>query len=306
MTMKCVRSLLKYETNSCIMVVDNGSDCQERNTLISQLNNLGFVVYSKNNYKCHFKLRNQKRILYLLDKNYGYAAGNNYGLKLAAELDYEIFGIVNNDVVLKESVLPQLLECMNTFENVALVGPRVITGTSAKDSNPVQDRSSFYYLFWYKLFYPVLVFLDLAYRKRKRNDSNMKVRLTRKKEFLSGCFFIGKIDLVEKIGFFDENTFLYAEEMILKHKLLNHGYQTVFCPTVSVIHLHGQSTKLFSERHVSKHNYEALRYYLKTYKKYCCIQLLLLDFAQLVWQNFWLPIKIFFRRILKSKWEGWK
>lgn len=55
--------------------------------------------------------------------------------------------------------------------------------------------------------------------------------------YLSGCFMALRVDALKKVGLFDEQFFMYPEDIDLSRRLHEH-YQTVFFPYVSVIHEH--------------------------------------------------------------------
>ena len=55
--------------------------------------------------------------------------------------------------------------------------------------------------------------------------------------YLSGCFMLLRNDCLRKIGLFDENIFLYTEDIDLTRRIHKH-YRTVFYPDVSIYHIH--------------------------------------------------------------------
>ena len=66
---------------------------------------------------------------------------------------------------------------------------------------------------------------------------------------------------------FDENTFMYAEEMILSERLKRHGYQVYFCNDIEVIHAHGDSVNKVEDRSEPvKWSHESISYYFGKYR----------------------------------------
>jgi hypothetical protein len=56
--------------------------------------------------------------------------------------------------------------------------------------------------------------------------------------FLSGCYLFIKTEALKKAGFFDENYFMYCEDIDLCRNIINVGYKSVFYPKVNVTHAH--------------------------------------------------------------------
>jgi len=60
-------------------------------------------------------------------------------------------------------------------------------------------------------------------------------------DVVSGCFFMMKSKTLEKIDYFDENTFLYYEENILAKKLHDRKLNLMVCNDIIIIHNHSVS-----------------------------------------------------------------
>ncbi len=66
-------------------------------------------------------------------------------------------------------------------------------------------------------------------------------------DFVKGCCIILRKSAVEKAGLFDENLFMYFEEMDLCYRIKQKGYKVLYSPQPKVLHIGGQSSRLFSE-----------------------------------------------------------
>lgn len=91
---------------------------------------------------------------------------------------------------------------------------------------------------------------------------------TVKVDVVSGCFFVVSSSMLERIGFFDENTFLYYEEQIFAQKVKNQGYEEVIDTQVQIIHDHSVTI----DKNVNKiRKYRILKssqkYFVKKYLK---------------------------------------
>ncbi|MEH7495746.1 hypothetical protein V7177_26315, partial [Neobacillus niacini] len=90
----------------------------------------------------------------------------------------------------------------------------------------------------------------------------------------SGCCFMAKREMLEGVGLFDENTFLYFEEDILCQKMIDSDYQASFLPKSKIVHHHGLTTgkdNLFVDTEMLKSE----MYFLAEYNRMSSIGMLL-------------------------------
>jgi len=249
------------------IVVDNGSTNEHRNMLIDFANTNNWLTVAETEFQdcC---LKTNQHILLLLDNNYGYAKGNNFGLKLARKLGYKYALVSNNDVVIEKPVLSVLMSAFNELENVAVVGPRVYD-PNGKRQGPY-SKPNLYQNFFYPVFIPVLWPIKKLIIKI---ISRIRDGKTRYCYSLIGCFLLMDLDVIEKVGWFDENTFLYAEEIILAEKLEKVGYKMAYVDSVYIKHMHGQSTQKLGNTNRSLQGLNANLYYFRRYRGYGTIRL---------------------------------
>jgi GT2 family glycosyltransferase len=81
-------------------------------------------------------------------------------------------------------------------------------------------------------------------------------------EVLSGAFMFFKGDLLKEIGGFDEDYFMYGEDIDLSYQVLKKGYKNYYVADTSIIHYKGESTKKGSLNYV-KVFYEAMLIFAK-------------------------------------------
>ena len=83
---------------------------------------------------------------------------------------------------------------------------------------------------------------------------------------LSGAFFMGTYDTFKLIGFMDENTFLYGEEVILAKKVKMARLRNFIIPSLNYEHQNsGTISTLISSVQARKHLTESRVYYHLTY-----------------------------------------
>lgn len=205
LTISNVNQLLKLNENLNIVIVDN---CSTDNSYIEFIN-----IYKRNN-----NIRILKNT-----KNNGYAAGNNFGLKYIKEnlRDVEYAVIMNPDIFVSTiDVFLNLLEALQKNKDISVISGSIIFN---------HEWRAFLDFGWKLPSYKTLCFsgtligklLNIPVNELYSNCliSNNLIKV----DVVPGCFFMTKISDLEKVGWFDESTFLYYEETILAKKLQRIG-----------------------------------------------------------------------------------
>ncbi|MCX8029144.1 MAG: glycosyltransferase family 2 protein, partial [Brevinematales bacterium] len=282
--------------NHTIIVVDNNSRDNDRKILRTFFNELptSTIIYESKlqdkDYLPSILMKNPKFILILLDNNYGYAKGNNFGLRLAKRMNFSYAIISNNDIKIEEPVVESLVRVIQSYNDVAIVGPKIL-GLDGKSQGPFKKpgiKEYIIYPFFYPILYPFLKLRSIIISKiNKNSEPEEKVIFPYR---LMGCFMLVNLDILEKVDFFSEETFLYAEELILAEKLEKLGYKTAYYPKVSILHLHGETTKLLGYKKMYFMDVESNIIYLRNYRKYSEVFISLFKLSKTFYFYFWIPI----------------
>jgi hypothetical protein len=80
---------------------------------------------------------------------------------------------------------------------------------------------------------------------------------TNEVDVLVGCFMFCRKTVIDQVGSFDEDYFMYGEDIDLSYKIKKAGFQNVYFPHTTVIHYKGESTKKVSLNYV-KMFYQAM------------------------------------------------
>lgn len=118
-------------------------------------------------------------------------------------------------------------------------------------------------------------------------------------DILSGAFIFVPTDLLRKIGGFDEDFFMYGEDIDLSYRIVKEGKRNYYIPS-PMIHYKGESTQKDSYRYVRVF-YEAMQiFFRKHYPNYSRIYGALVNFA--IGLRTWMSLaKRFFRRLLPKR-----
>ena len=171
-------------------------------------------------------------------ENKGYNAGNNIGLRYAAEKGYEFALIANPDMEFTQTdYLATLVAQMQTDDNIVVCGSDIIGADGIHQSPMGKDgnwRGSFG---WIK---------DIFGNKNKKNDTYDFIDNYKESHYchkVSGCCFMIRMSFLKDINFFDEKVFLYCEEAILSRQVEIAGKRMYYLATVQAVHRHIKSEK---------------------------------------------------------------
>jgi len=150
------------------------------------------------------------------NKNGGYGQGNNVGIRIAQS---PIIMIMNPDVRIDSKIFNRVYRSFKD-ESVIMVGFQQFLSNVKRGYSFFTKKSSIANLFLDKMFY----FLNVYLQKYMC--------------FTGACFFVRK-SAFEKVGLFDENIFLYGEEVDIHNRLQNHfpGSKMIYNKSMRYIHL---------------------------------------------------------------------
>ena len=177
-----------------------------------------------------------KRVEYTFNNaNLGFGAAHNIALKKAVGVSkYHL--ILNPDINFEANVIPALINYMEANENVGLVMPKIIYPN--KSTQYVAKLLPTPVDLIFKRFIPsFLIKKRMEKFQLKFTDYNTEMEVP----YLSGCFMFLRVNALQKIGLFDENFFMYPEDIDLTRRM-HQQYKTMFYPHVSVVHAHEQGS----------------------------------------------------------------
>ena len=238
-TKNCVRSILENVSKAPIVVVDNGSE-----------NGTGEKL--KNYYE-----DNKWVSVLCLERNQGFAKGNNEGIKFMRDRYNPGFIVVmNNDTLIIQNDFRKIVEHEYNISNFAILGPQIITKDGDKGSNPVEyivdSRKKTSCLLLKRKIKLILCYLHLDFLMHNVGTSVKRYGVydsERRYEDvkLHGACWIFSQKFFEQFEGLNPKTFLYFEEDILYLEMRKARLKTVYNPELIVIHLEDSSTNSISE-----------------------------------------------------------
>ena len=169
-------------------------------------------------------------------ENRGYNAGNNIGLRYAAEQGYEYAVIANPDMEFPQTdYLHKLVSVMENDKSIVVVGSDIVTPEGIHQNPMMRDCGWKGSLGWITGFF-----------RKKKEDTYDFIDNYEANHYcskVSGCCFLIRMDFVQSIGFFDERVFLYCEEAILSRQAEQAGKKMYYLADAQAIHAHIKSEK---------------------------------------------------------------
>lgn len=168
-------------------------------------------------------------------ENSGFPKGNNIGVSQAKG---EYICILNPDTVVAEDTFTKVLAFTKKQQELGIVGVKLIDGTGnflpeSKRGIPTPFVSFTKITGLYKIFPKTF---------GKYYAQHLSENETGKVEILVGAFMLMKRDLYNEIGGFDENCFMYSDDIDLSYMALKNGKSNYYFHETSVIHYKGEST----------------------------------------------------------------
>lgn len=169
-------------------------------------------------------------------RNAGYNAGNNVGLRYAAEKGYEYALIANPDMEFPQTdYVSKLSQLLLDDDQLAVVASDIITPKGIHQ-NPMKPDGN-----WQSSF----GWITGLFKKRPKDTYSFIDNWQESHECkkVSGCCFMIRLPFLKEIGFFDENVFLYCEESILSKQVEHAGMKMFYTADCHAVHNHQVSAK---------------------------------------------------------------
>lgn len=276
-------------------IIINYNDFKTTNKLINNIKDykiIDEIVVVDNNSKDNSKKeleKNKNITLIKNEKNYGFAKAINIGCKYLIEKYKECYIFISNSDIRidKESDLKELITSFK-IKDVAVVGPVLQEPSNISKGWRLTS-----------VFEDILLDIPLINRLYRNKlitykESYYQNHITYV-DMVKGCFFAVDSKALEKVNYFDENTFLYYEENILAKKLKVRNYKTVINNKVLVYHDHAVTiSKNVNNINRYKITKDSMMYYEKNYNdanKFELLILNLLNSINLIFKKIILKIK---------------
>jgi len=189
--------------------------------------------------------------------NLGFSKANNQAFKIASG---EYILLLNPDTVVEEETFHECIRFMNTTKDAGAAGVKMIDGKGkflpeSKRALPT-PLTAFYKIFGLNLLFPRSKYFNRYYLGHLSENEIHKI------DVLTGAFMFIRKEALDKAGLFDEDYFMYGEDIDLSYRLMKVGYNNYYLPEPSIIHYKGESTRR-TEFNFTKHFYKSMLIFVK-------------------------------------------
>ena len=171
-------------------------------------------------------------------KNLGFGKANNIGLK---EATGKFILLINPDTIVAEDTFEKMIKFFESNDSAGLAGCKILNpdGTlqlACRRSFP-GPWTSFTKVTGLSSLFPsskIFARYNLTYF-----DENQTYEV----DAISGSFMMMRKEVYEKVGGFDEQFFMYGEDLDLCYRIQKDGFKVYYVHSTQIIHYKGESTK---------------------------------------------------------------
>ena len=178
-------------------------------------------------------------------ENFGFAKANNQGMKIAKG---QFILLLNSDTIVKANIFSEMIPWMSVRKEVGIVS----CALRNKDGSLQGSGGSFptlFRVFAWMFFLEDIPLLDSLidpfhpmHPSSPFYKGERQFIRAREKDWVTGAFFLLKKELIDEVGYFDEDYFIYTEEVDLCFRAKKKGWKIWYLPKWSIIHLGGASS----------------------------------------------------------------
>ena len=181
------------------------------------------LIDNESNPKELKKIKNQfdKIITFPNQKNLGFTGANNIGIEYAIKNEFKYVMLINNDTEVEKNFINPLIEVLEKNQNFGAAQPLIL---NYYNRNKVWSAGGFLNKFF-------------GYSYVIKSPEGIKKNI----DWITGCCFFLRTDVIKKIGLLDEKFFAYYEDVDWSIRIKNAGYDLAFVKS-SVVYHHGSKS----------------------------------------------------------------
>jgi len=169
----------------------------------------------------------------LSDENLGFAKGNNIIAKKAIDNNYDLLFILNTDMELETDCISNLVRIISQKDEIAGAGPVIFFGSEGERTDKIQcyaDNTNF------SSARTCTLYANSGLSYGELPDTQYVNTLH------GGCFMI-RSSVISEIGLFNEDNFMYNDEIDLAYRIHKSGSKLMVCKNARAWHYHDWTLK---------------------------------------------------------------
>lgn len=227
-TKECLESLSLVETDQAeldIVLVDNASG----QSIAKQ-----FSDFKKRHAHLHLTLIENS-------ENLGFAGGNNRGITHCMEHGADYIMLLNNDTIVDKKFIDPLVSFFEKGSPAGVISPKIYFAPGYEYHQERYKESEKGNIIWYAGGH---IDWDNVYASHRGVDEVDigRYNAPKKTGFISGCCFMVKQEVFEKIGLLDDAYFMYLEDVDFCVRAKRAGYELWLVPQSFIWHKNAQSS----------------------------------------------------------------
>ena len=192
------------------------------------------------------------------NENMGYGKAHNIAIKKSIEQNLPYHIILNPDIIIEKNTLEKLTNYMEQHPEVGNIMPKIIYPDGELQYLCKLLPSPIDLIF--RRFIPIKNWKEAINKRYELHsfgyDQIMNI------PNLSGCFMFLRTEVLKRVGLFDENIFMYLEDIDLNRRI-HSKYKTIYYPDAIVIHEHQKES--YKNRKLLKAHIKSAIYYFNKY-----------------------------------------
>jgi GT2 family glycosyltransferase len=229
-TIDCFKSLQKITyQNYDVIIVDNDSPNKSMDKIIEYMknNDIDYDFYLSPGDAMSENPVTSKVHLIQSGENKGYGHGNNIGIKYTLQNNADYTLVLNNDTIVTPDFLEPMVTMCENDKNIGIASGKIL----------FYDKPD---TIWFNggSYSPCTAKVKHFNFNEKDIGQVPKEPIT----FISGCMWLIPRKTFEKVGYINENYFMYVEDLEFCQRVLKKGYKLKVTKDGNVYHKVGSST----------------------------------------------------------------
>lgn len=235
-TIHCIKSVLNLNRikDVTIVVCDNDSkkeSYEEIKNFVLDQTNISNLIISENEIP-NYKNSNYKIVLIKNEKNYGYAGGNNRGVRFALNQEtMQYVWILNNDTEVAPNSLDYLIDKFESNEKYGVVGSKLV---EFENRTKVQGIGG--------VINPKFCTTKEIGNELAIDENIDELNYEKKVDYVIGASMMFSRLCLQQVGLMCEDYFLYYEEIDICNRIRQKNLEVGIASKSIVYHKHGAST----------------------------------------------------------------
>lgn len=170
--------------------------------------------------------------------NVGFGRANNQGLPF---IEGRYVLLLNTDAFVSPDTLSKTIAYMDANPRCGILGAKLV----GRDGE-LQPSCRFFPTPW-NIFLIRTGFSRFFINTRMVDDPDWDHASVRQCDWVPGCYYLIRHEVIEQVGLFDPRYFLYSEEVDHCLEVKKAGWEVTYYPDTTVVHIGGESAKSAEE-----------------------------------------------------------